>query len=110
LLKDLGLEPDAEQFMTHQRISNYLVNGDRNIFEKVDEWLCILKDANDKCKIYPEPHFSTVLTERLVTLLKKMLEQKVFPRRLPLEPHLFKKTGLGWGFVTKFFFNYIHLT
>jgi glycosyltransferase involved in cell wall biosynthesis len=106
LLHNLGLEPEAVQFEIHQRIGNYLVNGDRHFFEKADEWLCILKDANDRCKVYPEPHFSAVLTERLVTLLKKMLEQKVFPKRLVVAPRLFRKTGMGWGFVARFFYSY----
>jgi glycosyltransferase involved in cell wall biosynthesis len=103
LLKDIGLVPDAEQFEIHQRLGNYLVNGDRHFFEKADEWLCTLKDANDRCKVYPEPYFSAVLTERLVTLLKKMLEQKVLPKGMVLAPRLFRKTGLGWGFVARFF-------
>lgn len=105
LLKSLGLEPSAEQLEIHQRVGNYLVNGDSCFFEKADEWLCMLKDANDSCKIYPEPQFSTVLTERLVTLLKKMLEQKVIPKGVPTSPRLFKKTGLGWGFALRFFFQ-----
>jgi glycosyltransferase involved in cell wall biosynthesis len=105
LLKNIGLEPDAEQFEIHQRISHYLVNGDRHFFEKADEWLCMLKDANDRSKVYSEPHFSSVLTERLVTLLKKMLEQKVFPKGMIAAPRLFKKTGMGWGYVARFFYQ-----
>lgn len=103
LLNGLGLEPSAEDFETHQRLSAYLVNGERELFARVDKWLCRLKEANDRSKVYPEPYFSLVLTERLVTLLKKMIEQKVMPKGLPVRPRLFQKTGMGWGSVLKFF-------
>jgi len=103
LLDGLGLEPSAADFETHQRLSTYRVNGERGLFARADEWLCRLKEANDQAKVYPEPYFSMVLTERLATLLKKMLEQKVIPKGLPLSPRLFQKTGLGWGAVLSFF-------
>jgi len=103
LLNGLGLEPSAEDFETHQRLSIYLVNGERELFARADEWLCRLKEANDRAKVYQEPYFSLALTERLMTLLKKMLEQKVVPKGFMLRPRLFQVTGLGWGSVLKFF-------
>jgi hypothetical protein len=100
---DLGVDPTTEEFEIHQRISNYLVKGDRDFFEKAESWLCQLKDVNDQNKIYPEPYFSAVLMERLVTLLKKMIEQKILPKGFWLRPRLFQKTGLGWVFVLNHF-------
>lgn len=102
ILNNLGLDPSVSDFETHQRLSTLQVNGDRDFFSKADDWLCRLKEANYKVKVYSEPHFSMVLTERLVTLLKKMLEQKTIPKGFLLRPNLFKLTGLGWGSTLRF--------
>jgi len=102
ILNNLGLNPSTSDFETHQRLSAFLVNGDRDFFSKADDWLCRLKEANDKVKVYSEPHFSMVLTERLVTLLKKMLEQKTIPKGFLLRPNLFQMTGLGWVSTLRF--------
>ncbi len=103
LLAELGISPGTEEFETHQRISTYQILGDRELFARADQWLCRLKEANDGARVYPEPYFSVILTERLVTLLKKMLAERVMPKGQSLQPRLFRKTGLGWGFVMSFF-------
>jgi glycosyltransferase involved in cell wall biosynthesis len=97
LLAELGLDPDEEQFEIQQRISTYSVSGYADLFRSADEWLCRIWEANRRTGCYPEPELSLILAERLVTLLKKMLEKGIMPDRRMFRPQLLKVSGIGWS-------------
>jgi hypothetical protein len=74
LLSRLGLEPTTEEFQIHQTISalgrpyrnDFLATAPATRLEKIDQWLCRLKSANELTGIYPSGVFARVLVERWV--------------------------------------------
>lgn len=101
LLGELGLAPGAGEFEIHQRISTCSVAGG-DFFRRADDWLCSVYEANRQYHVYPEPELALVLAERLVTLLKKALEQGLFPDMHMIRPRLFRVSGLDWSAVVRF--------
>ncbi|MBU5636449.1 glycosyltransferase [Geomonas sp. Red69] len=104
LIRELGIEPDAEEFEIHQVLSALTrplhfpfqeLPAARQL-ERIDRWLCKLKEANDQRGIYPEPQFSTMLVERWVGVcLVNFVARGIFTRRLFTPPGLFALTGSG---------------
>jgi hypothetical protein len=98
-LGGLGISPSPEQFAIHQAVSTCVCTGIDNLFTRAEEWLCLLKDANDRAQVYSEPAFSQVVMERWLTFCKKAFEQGHWSMKVFLFGKLMKKTGLGYGFV-----------
>ena len=98
-LRHLGIKPSPEEFAIHQAISTCVVTDLDNLFAQAEEWLCTLKDANDRAGIYPKPEFSLMLMARWLTFCKKAFEQRCWSPRIFIFPKLMKKTGLGYGWV-----------
>jgi glycosyltransferase involved in cell wall biosynthesis len=96
LIAELGLDPGAEEFDIHQRVSSYAVSGCDCLFQRADDWLCRIREANQRTQRYPEPELSLVLAERLATLLKKMLEKGIVPDRRVFRPRLLRAARIGW--------------
>lgn len=105
LLWELGIDPSEQEFEIHQMLSA-LTRPIRFSFqdlpvayqlERIDDWLCRLKEVNDASGIYPEPQFSRMLIERWVgvCVMNFLAKGKLSPR-LFLTPRLFKLTGSGW--------------
>ncbi|MDD2851997.1 MAG: glycosyltransferase [Desulfuromonadaceae bacterium] len=102
LLAELGLDPSKEEFDIHQRISTSTVSGCEYLFRHSDDWLCRIWEANRDTQRYCESELSLVLAERLVTLLKKMLENRVALEFRMFRPRLLNITGIGWVGIGRF--------
>lgn len=112
LLGELGLEPDDEEFEIHQMLSA-LTRPIRFRFqdlpvscqlERIDRWLCKLKEANDLCQVYPEPEFSRMLIERWIGVcVVNFLARGEWALALLAPPALFGLIQSSWqralGFV-----------
>lgn len=101
LLK-MEIDPSPAEYVIHQAISTCISTGVENLFPRAEEWLCKLKDANDRTRIYPEAAFSRLLIERWLTFCKKAMEQGQCSIRMAYFPKLAAKTGLGYGFVMRY--------
>lgn len=112
LLDELGLDPSPEEFDIHQRISTYAVSGCDRLFQRADDWLCRIREANLRVRRYPEPELSLVLAERLATLLKKQLENRIVPDCRAFRPELLRVSRIGWHgialFMVKSFRGEVH--
>lgn len=71
LLKRMGLVPSDLEFAIHQAISMPSVPYDKFSFIEADDWFCKIAEANRAKKIFPEPAFSRILLERLLTFANK---------------------------------------
>ena len=100
LLK-MGIDPSPAEFAIHQAVSTCVCTGVDNLFAQAEEWLCRLKDVNDRTRIYPEAVFSRLLIERWLTFCKKAMEQGQWSIRMVYFPKLSAKTGLGYGYVMR---------
>lgn len=112
LLRELGVQPDREEFEIHQMLSSLtrpvafryqdLPVGEQ--LEGIDRWLCKLKEANDRAGIYPEPQFSRMLVERWVGVcVLNYLSRGKWSPRLFAPPMLFRQTQNAWGSAASFF-------
>jgi len=98
LLADAGIAPTADEFLVHQAVSICDPLGINEVFPKVDQWLCRLKQHNDRAKVFAEPDFSRVLLERWLTFGKKCFWRGGPSRNyLFRTPEILKATGLGWS-------------
>lgn len=102
-LRKMGIDPSPAEFAIHQAVSTCVFTGVDNLFARAEEWLCRLKDANDRARIYPEPAFSRLLVERWLTFCKKGMEQGQWSTRMAYFPKLLAKAGLGYRFVICYF-------
>ena len=102
LLRKMGIDPSPEEFAIHQAVSTCVCGGIDDLFPKAEEWLCRLKDANDRARIYPEPAFSRVLVERWLTFCKKAVQQGHLSPKVVYFPKLLRKSGVGSGYVLNY--------
>jgi hypothetical protein len=102
-LHRMGIDPSPSEFAIHQAISTCVCAGVDNLFAQAEEWFCKLKHVNDQMRIYPEPAFSQVLIERWLTFCKKAVEQGRWSTKVVYFPKLLQATGLGSGYVVKYF-------
>lgn len=105
MLRELGIDPDDEEFDIHQMLSaltrpfsfncqNHSVSSQ---LEKIDRWLCKLKVANDRTRVYPEPHFSRMLVERWVGVCcLNFIARGNYSSQLIFPPALYNATGRGF--------------
>lgn len=68
-LARLGIEPDAEQFGLHQRISMNRYEADPGFLRRVRDWLHLLLHANRERVCYQEGFLERVLAEKWVEAL-----------------------------------------
>ena len=111
LLKELGIDPDGEEFEIHQLLSALgrpirFRFQDRPVvyqLERIDQWLSRLKQANDASGVYPEPQFSRMLVERWVGVcILNYVAKGRWSARLLRAPKLFTLTGSGWRYAFSF--------
>lgn len=98
-LSRLGIEPTLAEFEIHQAVSMCVFDGIDDLFARAEEWLCKLKETNDRLGVYPERAFSRTLVERWLTFCKKAFMQGQFSTRGIWFPQLLDRCGLGYDFV-----------
>lgn len=73
-LNSLGIIPTEEEFKLHQLISQRQFVAEKEFLEKTEKWFCKLISANKAEKIFSEPSFSKVLSERWLEICAALTE------------------------------------
>ena len=60
-LKKLNIDPSHDEFELHLSIAKQKFEINKNFIDRLEAWLCTMKNANRSTCYYPEPTFSTLL-------------------------------------------------
>jgi hypothetical protein len=67
-LMNLGIEPTSQELDFHEAVIQVSIEPSNPVLQQAEEWLCKLWQANTKTQAYPEPFFSTILSDRWMFL------------------------------------------
>lgn len=74
-IENLGIDPTIEEVEIHERVRGFDFDYTREFIEKVDIWLCKIRNANAQKNIYSEPELSKVLFQKWYKLCYRAIKR-----------------------------------